>query len=131
MELILKVNYIYLNCCKIILLYDDLVMLLKNKLDDFDNKISKIYNENFYKLKYNKIFLKEEILNIYYNYIVSKYNFEENFKSKLKEKIKEEILQEIDINQIQFPKSLIEEKKNDVDYIIQLMKYYLKDEIFI
>ena len=62
-DLILKENNIYSNCFQINILYDELIMLLKNKLDDIDKKIFKIYNEKCYKLSYNNIFLKDEILN--------------------------------------------------------------------
>ena len=130
-DLILKENLVYLNCFKINLLYDELETLLKNKIIDIDSKVVKVYNEKFYKLKYNKTFLNDKVLNNYYNYIVSKLNIEESFKLELKNKLKEEIRQELDINEIIFPEKCTIKDKNDIDIIIQLMKENLQNEIYL
>jgi len=71
------------------ILYDELIMLLDNKIGNIDNKVYKIYNEKFYKLKNDNIFLKDEILNTYHNYILNKSNFEEDLKLELRNKTKE------------------------------------------
>lgn len=71
------------------ILYDELIMLLDNKVGNIDNKVYYIYNEKFYKLKNDNIFLKDEILNTYHNYILNKFNFEEDLKLELRNKTKE------------------------------------------
>lgn len=131
MDLILKENLVYLNCFKINLLYDELETLLENKIIDIDSKVVKVYNEKFYKLKYNKTFLNDKVLNNYYNYIVSKLNIEESFKLELKNKLKEEIRQELDLNEIIFPEKCTIKDKNDIDIIIKLMKENLQNEIYL
>ena len=131
MDLILKENLVYLNCFKINLLYDELETLLENKIIDIDSKVVKVYNEKFYKLKYNETFLNDKVLNNYYNYIVSKLNIEESFKLELKNKLKEEIRQELDLNEIIFPEKYTIKDKNDVGVIIKLMKENLQNEIYL
>lgn len=130
-DLILKENLVYLNCFKINLLYDELETLLENKIIDIDSKVVKVYNEKFYKLKYNETFLNDKVLNNYYNYIVSKLNIEESFKLELKNKLKEEIRQELDLNEIIFPEKYTIKDKNDVGVIIKLMKENLQNEIYL
>lgn len=130
-DLFLKENYVYLNCFKINSLYDDLKELLDQKIIDINHKVVKVYNEKFYKLKYNNTFLNEKVLSTYYNYIVSKLNIEESFKLELKKKLKEEIRQELDINEIIFPEKLEIKDKSDIDIIIKLMKDNLQNEIYL
>ena len=127
-DLILKENYVYLNCFKINSLYDELDLLLKSKLIDIDYKVFRVYIEKLYKLKYNNTFLNEKVLNNYYNYIVSKLNIEESLKLELKNKLKEEIRQELDLNNIKFPEKWIIKDKNDIDNIIKLMEEDLQNE---
>ena len=93
------------------ILYDELIMLLDNKVGNIDNKVYKIYNEKFYKLKNDNIFLKDEILNTYHNYILNKFNFEEDLKLELR-----------NINEIIFPKESSINDKNDIKNIFNLMK---------
>lgn len=130
-DLILKENYVYLNCYKINFLYNELETLLSNKINDIDYKVDKVCNEKFYRLKYNDSFLSETILNNYINYIENKLNIEESFKLELKNQLKEEIRQELDLSEIEFPEKCTIKDKNDIDIIIKLMKENLKYEIYV